>query len=96
MSTIEIPIKVNLTVSESVQQYDLTVAESTEEIDIGVGTAIVTSTVEDYTGETEATPTNEEQVFATGNKRVLSDFVVHAIPHNYGLITYNGQYITVS
>lgn len=96
MPTIEIPIKVKLNVSESTQQFDLTVAESTEQFELGVGTAIVTSVVEDYDGETEATPTNDEQVFSTGNKRVLNDFVVHAIPHNYGLITYNGQYITVS
>lgn len=91
-----IPIRVDITVAESVQQFDLTVAENTQEFDLDVGTAIVTAVVEDYDGETEATPTNEEQVFSMGNKRVLNDFVVHAIPHNYGLITYNGQYITVS
>lgn len=96
MSTIEIPIKVNLQVTESVQQFALTVAESTESVNLDVETAIVTSTTEDYDGDTEATPTNEEQVFSMGNKRVLNDFVVHAIPHNYGLITYNGQFITVS
>ena len=96
MPTIEIPIKVDIQVAESVQQFSLAVTESTEAITLGVETAIVTSTTEDYDGETKATPTNEEQVFATGGKRVLSDFVVHAIPHNYGLITYNGQYITVS
>ena len=96
MPTIEIPVKVNLQVAESTQQFALTVAESTEAVNLDVETAIVTSTTEDYGGATEATPTNEEQVFSMGNKRVLNDFVVHAIPHNYGLITYNGQYITVS
>lgn len=96
MPTIEIPIKVDLQVNESVQQYALTVEESTEAVALDIETAIVTSTAEDYTGATEATPSHEEQVFEMGGKRVLNDFVVHPIPHNYGLITYNGQFITVS
>lgn len=96
MSTIEIPIKVNLQVTESVQQFALTVAESTEAVNLDVATAIVTSTAEDYTGETTVTPTQATQVFQTEGKRVLHDFIVNPIPNNYGLITYNGQFITVS
>lgn len=91
-----IPIQVNLSVEESVQQYAMTVEETTEAVTLGIETEIVTSTAEDYDGATEATPSNTEQVFAVGGKRVLTDFVVHAIPHNYGLITYNGGFITVS
>lgn len=96
MSTIEIPIRVDLQVAESVQQYALTIEESTEAVSIEVATPIVTSTAEDYTGQTTVTPTQETQVFQTEGKRVLHDFIVNPIPHNYGLITYNGQYITVS
>ena len=49
-----------------------------------------------HPGPYEATPTNVEQVFAVSGKRMTQDFTVHAIPSNYGLITWNGSVITVS
>ena len=49
-----------------------------------------------YSGAYEATPTQAEQVFRTGGFSMVRDFVVHPIPQNYGLITYNGFHITVS
>lgn len=49
-----------------------------------------------YQGAYDATPTGEEQHFSTQGKTMLRDFVVHAIPRNYGLITYNGFELTVS
>ena len=44
---------------------------------------------EPYTGEYELTPTPEEQVLPVKNKLMTEDFVVHAIPKEYGLVTYN-------
>ena len=49
-----------------------------------------------YPGEYEATPTNVEQAFETQGKTMIHDFIVHAIPNNYGLITWNGATLTVS
>lgn len=49
-----------------------------------------------YGGAYEATPTQAEQVFPTSGKVLARDFVVHPIPQNYGLITYNGFNIKVS
>ncbi len=49
-----------------------------------------------YDGPTEVTPSQEAQVLATTNKRVLSDITVNPIPSNYGLVTYNGAIITIS
>ena len=92
----EIPIRVNVNVEESVQQFSVSVSDSNIPVSVEVATPVVASIVEDYDGDTEATPSAQDQVFSVGGKRVLNDFVVHAIPNNYGLITYNGQYITVS
>lgn len=49
-----------------------------------------------HQGPYEATPSSAEQVFAVSGKRMTQDFTVHAIPSNYGLITWNGSVITVS
>ena len=49
-----------------------------------------------YTGAYEATPSESEQVFETEGKVMSENFVVHAIPSNYGLITWNGSALTVS
>ena len=92
----DIPIRVKVNVAESVQRFNVSVAELNHPVSCAVSTQIVTALYEDYDGAVEATPSAQEQVFSVGNKHVLSDFVVHAIPNNYGLITYNGQYITVS
>ena len=49
-----------------------------------------------YTGETEFTPSPDEQIIHTTNRILLSDIRINPIPNNYGLITYNGSTITVS
>ena len=49
-----------------------------------------------YTGAYEVTPTRETQVLHTAARTLAQDVVVNPIPHNYGLITYNGSTITVS
>ena len=51
---------------------------------------------ETYTGATEVTPSEEEQVLLTNGLYVPSNITVAPIPSNYGRITYNGSVITVS
>lgn len=51
---------------------------------------------ETYDGEYEVTPTRETQILRTAVKIMSADVIVHPIPPNYGLITYNGFGITVS
>lgn len=50
----------------------------------------------DYDGPYEFTPTMETQTVPTKEKALLNNIVINPIPQNYGLITYNGAYITVS
>lgn len=49
-----------------------------------------------YEGAYEITPTTEAVTLNTANKSMAQNIVVNPIPQNYGLITYNGGYITVS
>ena len=57
---------------------------------------VVTVLPQPYTGEYEITPTNEEQILRTESMNMARDVVVHSIPNNYGLITWNGATLTVS
>lgn len=91
-----LPIRIDITVAESVQKYDLTVVETNVPIQIGVETPVVTSTVPEYAGEYDITPSGQAQVFRTNGTKLTRDFVVEPIPSNYGLITWNGSTITVS
>lgn len=49
-----------------------------------------------FDGEYTYTPTDETQTVQIDGKIARSDIVINPIPNNYGLITYNGAYITVS
>ena len=49
-----------------------------------------------YEGETIITPSMETQILATKDTRVLQNITIEPIPSNYGLITWNGSYLTVS
>lgn len=65
-------------------------------VDLNIGGEIYGVETPPYEGAYEATPTQSTQLFATEGKRMLHDFTVNPIPHNYGLITYNGSTIMVS
>ena len=49
-----------------------------------------------YDGSTVVTPSQSTQVLYTANKRITSNITINPIPSNYGLITWNGSYLTVS
>lgn len=53
-------------------------------------------TAPDYMGPYEVTPSEYEQVLLTEDKRMTANVVVHPIPSNWGRITWNGSYLTVS
>lgn len=49
-----------------------------------------------YTGDYVVTPSQETQTLETENKRMTGNVIINPIPSNYGLITWNGAFITVS
>ena len=91
-----IPVRVDLTVSESVQQFDVTVSENNIPVAITVITPIVASVIQNYDGSYEFTPSADEQTVQTRGKRLTQDITINPIPNNYGLIAWNGSIITVS
>ena len=66
------------------------------EIIVEVLDTIVHGSAEPYTGEYEVTPSQETQRLECAGLQMTEDVIVHPIPSNYGLITYNGVFITVS
>lgn len=51
---------------------------------------------EPYSGAYEITPSTETQILETKNKALAQNITINPIPHNYGLITWDGSTITVS
>lgn len=49
-----------------------------------------------YDGPYEFTPSAEEQRAVIHGKKAAQDIVIHPIPQNYGLVTYNGSIITIT
>ena len=64
--------------------------------EVGIITKVVERDLPVYTGDTEITPSEEEQVLATAEKVVTRNIVINPIPSNYGRITWNGATLTVS
>ena len=73
---------------------------SVDEVNMGVtlGTPVVKEyvDVQTYTGEYEVTPSAETQTLDTAGLRLTRPVTVNPIPQNYGLITWNGAFLTVS
>lgn len=51
---------------------------------------------ETYTGTCNIVPTMQKQVLKTKGLTLLDDVTIEKIPNCYGLITWNGSFITVS
>lgn len=58
--------------------------------------ALYGSGLEPYIGPFTVTPNTETQTLNTADKRIKQNIIIKPIPSNYGLITWNGQIITVS
>lgn len=79
-------------------QNPLKVKMDAARVDVSLGNSIVKEYVdtEAYIGEYEVTPSSETQTLDTTGKRMTRPVVVNPIPNNYGLITWNGSFLTVS
>ena len=70
------------------------VMDSDEEVALTIDIAEIV--FPEYTGSTEYTPTQTAQVAFTAGKVVLDNITINPIPSNYGLITYQGNIITIT
>ena len=50
----------------------------------------------DYGGAYEVTPSEEAQTLCTAGRTLSEDILIQPIPSNYGRITWNGSFLTVS
>ena len=74
----------------------MTVSTSQVCIPVSIAASYNVSNHETYEGPYEFTPTQETQTVQAADMVLLEDIIIHPIPQNYGLITYNGAFITVS
>lgn len=65
---------------------------------VGTGIPVAREFVErdPYEGEYTVTPSAETQVLQTNNLRMTGDVTVNPIPSDWGHITWNGSYITIT
>ena len=95
---IQLPIVANLTVDSSKKVYEFSVEQTCETFDATADATynITLIDVPEYEGAYEATPSAERQVISTKDLLMTDDFVVEPIPNNYGLIGWNGSFLTVT
>ena len=82
----------------TIQPQKVKISINQKNMDIGINNQIAREVVDldPYEGEYIVTPTNEEQILLTKNLRMLENVVINKIPENYGLITWNGSFLTIS
>ena len=80
VSRAEIPVNVN----------------SDPVIGLQIGAVIKAVDADVYEGATEFTPTAETQTIRIKDRLARADITINPIPSNYGLITWNGAFLTVS
>jgi hypothetical protein len=61
----------------------------------GIVTKVVGQDLPTYTGATEITPSDNEQVLLTENRVVTRNIIVNPIPENYGRLLWSGNTLTV-
>lgn len=62
----------------------------------GIFYEVSAQTHDTYAGAYEWTPSAETQVIPIADMIAAQDITINPVPSNYGLITWNGSYLTVS
>lgn len=78
------------------QRASVTVKAPTASASSGVQIAKVFVERPVYDGPLTVTPSDETQVLQTAGLTVLQNITVEPVPSNYGRITWNGSFLTVS
>lgn len=63
--------------------------------EVGIVTKVVERDLPVYTGDTEITPSEEEQVLNTADKVMTRNIIINPIPENYGRLEWSGNTLTV-
>lgn len=89
-------ITIPMRVSTSRVSIPASVAVSAVSLPVTLGAAYQMREGDIYDGPYEFTPYGEAQYAQTTDKVLYQDIKINPIPSNYGLVTYNGAFITVS
>lgn len=81
---------------EYIPPVPVSISVSLQGIDIATDTSIVREKIDEYSGAYSVTPSSETQVLRTANTKLDRNITVDPIPSNYGLVQWNGQFLTVS
>lgn len=92
---MNIPYMVPLAVSTDGVAVSLGIQEpKSVALDMTVG--VYAQIGEHYHGAYTITPSSEVQILSTNGLVLDEDITIDPVPSNYGLITWNGAYLTVS
>ena len=82
----------------SIAPQELKVSAAPQSLGTSTGTPITRDFVDrdPYEGDYIIIPSAETQVLQTKYLRMTDDVTIKPIPQNYGLITWNGSFLTVS
>lgn len=85
-------------ISATAKEQVLNVQFGTETVSIKANPSVVREYVgaDMYEGNYAVTPTQTAITLVTHGKTMAQDVVVAPVPSNYGLITWNGAFLTVS
>ena len=92
-NSITINIPVTLTTMEISIPTSVSGMELNVPVDVG---QTVPAPVIYYDGTYEVTPSSEAITISTRQKYLSENITVNPIPHNYGLVSWNGSVLTVS
>lgn len=62
----------------------------------GIVTKVVEHDLPYYSGPVVVTPTKETQILNTADKVNTQNITINPIPHNYGLVSWDGRILTIS
>lgn len=78
--------------------HSVSVSVDAVSMGVSIGSPVVKEyvDVETYTGAYDVIPSSDVQTLNTEGFRLTRNIVVNPVPSNYGLITWNGAFLTVS
>lgn len=89
-------ITIPMTISATGETVPVTVSSDKETLGLTISPAYQMVEADEYDGPYEVTPSSEEQVLLTDGKMMVGNITVGKIPQNYGLVTWNGAFLTIS
>ena len=94
---IELPLVVEMTVDTSKKVFEFSIEQTCETYEMTQDAVFnVTVNTNPYEGAYEFTPSSETQTIAIKNLMATDDIIINPIPNNYGLIGWNGSFLTVT